>query len=381
VRRRRALVGVVAGVAALAAAAAIGIGWYYAGEIAKSALLVDLTPKTPDLVVGRVDGDTITLNVTDRTDIEHGDWRMPGLWGVAWNGGWGEVNDIVSLNADSVVRSYAPVRAVIAAGDKVYLDASTFDGDPKTARGIDFRDVSFQAELGPLGAWMVDGERKTWAIMVHGKGAERRESLRALPIYVNAGLPAMVIQYRNDEGVARAPNGFYSYGETEWRDLESAVRYALDHGADDVVLVGFSMGGVISVSFLLHSDLAGKVRAAVLDAPVLNFADVIRYGAERRDLPGWMTWLGMTAASLRFGFRWQDRDFLSRAGELKVPILLFHGTADRLVNIRSSEALAAARPDIVTFIKVPEATHVRAWNVDPAGYEKAVNDFLGRVLK
>jgi fermentation-respiration switch protein FrsA (DUF1100 family) len=94
-----------------------------------------------------------------------------------------------------------------------------------------------------------------------------------------------------------------------------------------------------------------------------------------------MTWLGMTAASLRFGFRWQDRDFLSRAGELKVPILLFHGTADRLVNIRSSEALAAARPDIVTFIKVPEATHVRAWNVDPADYEKAANDFLGRVLK
>jgi pimeloyl-ACP methyl ester carboxylesterase len=379
-KRKNWLVAAAAAIV-VAGAAVVGIGWYYSGEIEKGALLVDRSPAPPDLVVDALGTDEITLKTTERSDLEHGDWRMPGLWGVLWSGGYGQTNDIVRLGKDSVVRWYAAERGAIAVGDQVHLDASAFEGDPLTARNIAFRDVTFPSELGPLSAWKIDGQRRSWAIFTHGKGATRAEALRTLPIYVNAGLPSLVIQYRNDEGVAPDPSTFYNYGATEWRDLEAAVRYALENGAQDIVLVGFSTGGAISLSFLLHSELAGKVRGVVLDAPVLDLADVIRFGAERRHLPGWLTWIGMTAASLRFGFSWSDRNFLSRASELKPPILLFHGLEDRLVNIRTSIALAAARPDIVTFLKVPEATHVRAWNVDPAGYERAVNDFLGTVLK
>jgi uncharacterized protein len=44
-----------------------------------------------------------------------------------------------------------------------------------------------------------------------------------------------------------------------------------------------------------------------------------------------------------------------------------------------SEALAAARPDLVTLERFGGDGHVQSWNADPARYERAVRDFLGRV--
>ena len=55
---------------------------------------------------------------------------------------------------------------------------------------------------------------------------------------------------------AASADGYHRYGQTEWEDLAAAIQYALDHGAEDVVLVGYSMGGAIVVSLLYRSPLA-----------------------------------------------------------------------------------------------------------------------------
>lgn len=41
--------------------------------------------------------------------------------------------------------------------------------------------------------------------------------------------------------------------------------------------------------------------------------------------------------------------------------------------------LAEARPDLVTFVRVPEAAHMEAWNVDPVAYERTVASFLAEI--
>ena len=53
-----------------------------------------------------------------------------------------------------------------------------------------------------------------------------------------------------------SPDGFYRFGETEWEGLEGAAQYALDKGAEDLILVGYSMGGAIITNFLFESLLA-----------------------------------------------------------------------------------------------------------------------------
>jgi hypothetical protein len=263
----------------------------------------------------------------------------------------------------------------------VRVDSFAFPEDPREAFGLDFEEVFYESPLGQFPAWFVEGDDDTWAIMVHGRTANRGEALRMLPTVVEAGLPALVISYRNDEGLPEDPSGYYQYGQTEWADLEGAVRYALEHGARDIVLVGYSMGGGVVANFLYESDLSEVVRGAILDAPMLEFGATVDLGAANRGYPGIVSGLAKAFAGFRFDIDWDATNYLDRADELRAPILLFHGDQDTTVPISTSDRLKEMRPDLVEYVTVEGAVHVGAWNKDREVYEAAVSRFLGRVAR
>src|SRR5690606_11555303 len=98
------------------------------------------------------------------------------------------------------------------------------------------------------------------------------------------------ISYRNDKIAARCPDPLFRYGATEWRDVEAAVDYAREHGAEQVILVGYSMGGAIVLSFLNQSPRAKAVSALVLDSPCLDLGAVITGSPDLRRLPRAVGW-------------------------------------------------------------------------------------------
>lgn len=349
------------------------------------ALVVDHAPAPADLEVVAVQGvdvshfysNTITLRPTAKAKKD-GPWTRDGLWVLKWDGGYAWVDEIIQISDQEVTRHLIPAGQLPQVGDQVRLESYAFAGDPPAAQRFPFEEVTYTSTLGQFPAWFVPGTRSTWAIFVHGRGATREEALRLLPTVVERGFPSLVITYRNDEGTPASPDGYYHFGESEWQDLEAAVQYALDHGAEDVFLIGYSMGGAIVTNFQYQSPLAGKVRAVVLDAPVLSFDALIDYGAEQRGLPMVLTIVAKAIAGLRFDINWKDRHYIARAGQLKAPILLFHGDADQSVHIKTSDQFAIARRDLVTYVWVPGATHVRSWNMDPFAYQDAVGRFLGK---
>jgi alpha-beta hydrolase superfamily lysophospholipase len=213
-------------------------------------------------------------------------------------------------------------------------------------------------------------------IFVHGRGATRRVALRVLPTITSLGLTSLDITYRNDLGAPRSPDGLYDLGKSEWLDLQSAVRWAVKHGARRFVLVGWSMGGAIVAEFMHSSPLARRVVGLILDAPVLDWNAVVSLGGDRAGLPRFMSWVAGEIASDRIGINFSAFDQVRRAHEFHVPILLFHGTADTTVPIGPSEAFAAALPRLVTLVKTAGAGHVESWNVNPRRYDAAVRSFL-----
>ena len=363
------------GLLALVVAAGLsGGGWYYSGVLENGALLSDYDEPVLDLQIIAIGEGTITLRPGLDSE-EDGPWTQAGIWGLELAEGYHRVGRIASISEDAVVREFIPLGDHPGVGQMARLDSFSFPDNPEAAHGILFQEVPVRSTIGRFPAWFIDGDGDTWAVFVHGKGAKRQEALRMVPTMVEAGFPSLVITYRNDEGEAASADGYHRYGQTEWEDLAAAIQYALDHGAEDVVLVGYSMGGAIVVSLLYRSPLAQRVRGIILDAPMLDINATIDLGARQRGAPGVLTALGKGIAAIRFDIDWDAFDYLQRIEEVSVPTLLFHGAADDRVPIETSDAFFD-RSNVVTYVPVPNATHVRSWNTDPARYENAVRDFL-----
>ncbi len=384
-RRRRGLRRLLTAVAVVGVLALVVVaagGWYYAGEIASGALEVDRSRTVEDdTVVESLDGDRAVIRRTEPVDGED-PLRTSDTYGLVWDGGAGVVSGAAEVRDDgSVVRSLEVVDgAAPAPGTPADLRGDVWT-DPRAAHGVDFDEVAVRCDGGTCPAWFVPGESSTWMLFVHGKGSSRTEGLRALGPALDAGLPSLLVTYRNDPEAPADPSGRYAYGATEWRDLEAAVRYAVDSGAERVVLFGASMGGAVVAGFLERSAHADLVSGVVLDAPMLDLGATVEHGAARRDLPvvggvpDVLTGTAQWIAGWRYDLDWDAADHLP-ADWLDVPALVFHGTDDDLVPISTTDELAADRPDLVTAVRVPGAEHVRAWNADPAAYERQVADLL-----
>lgn len=386
---RRWLRRVVVAALVLAALFYGGGGWYFSNLIDERGLdgaarraSSNFEPDTE--VVALTDdavapGGSITLAVGD----EPGSLRTEGVWGLRWDGGYGRVAGILDEDDGTVTRAFLLVEGERPApGEPAELDPRAWP-----APQADEVDVIVEGPLGDHPAWFVPGERSTWAIVVHGNAMVRTDGIRLGPVTTARSMPTLWITYRNDVGAPEDPSGRLAYGLTEWQDLEAAVRYALDEGASEVVLAGYSMGGGVIMAFLQRSELADRVRGVVLDAPMLDFSTTVDDNASRETLPvigvplpSSLTAVAKWIADRRFDIRWDELDYLDDVEPYEdLPFLVFHGRDDTTVPIGTSRTFAELLPEQVQLFECPEAEHIECWNVDTETYERELRTFLDRV--
>jgi hypothetical protein len=307
----------------------------------------------------------------------------PELYGVAWQGGIGllgasvaEVGGVVTRPL-TVTFGSAPRVGQLAAFEKAY-----FLGDAAVALGIPVEDVVIPGPLGPLPAWYFPGRHGTFVIGVHGQNGTRKDVLRIVDIVHRMGFPALAVTYRGDLGVAPDPSGYFRYGQTEWRDIEAAVRWSLAHGARSVVLAGQSMGAGIVAAFLRYSPLAATVARVVFDAPMLDLRAAVDYQVRRHSSPvigrlvAPLVWVAERIAGVRFGVDWSAIAYLDEATWLEVPLLVTHGDEDVRVPVSISATLKELHPSLVALEVFPGAGHLESWNIDRARYTSLVRSFL-----
>ena len=363
------------------------VSWYYSSVLNDLALKVRESEVNYNLTASAIDGGLVKLE----NGPDEGDWRAPGRWGLVWHdpdgaNGNGMLGDITEHGDNFVIRHFT-----LADGSPPHLTPASTSGDiypddPYLAFGIGYQTVEYETPLGTHDAWQftqsLEGDDDTWAIFVHGLRGDPADGLPSLPVLNDLGIPALFITYRNDQGQPQDPSGTYQYGLTEWQDLHAAVDYALSQpGAEDVVLIGRSMGGGIVAKFLYESPLASKVIGVVLDSPMLEFEATVRLGARQRNLPFFVTDTAKWLATLRFDVDWDAMDYLKDAHRLNVPILLIHGEDDTLVPIETSNKLLELRPDLVTYATYPNTTHAHTWNTNSTRHEQELRDFLLRITQ
>lgn len=351
-----------------------GALWYVAGLVLTPA---DTLPMRTEVL--EATASSVTLPRTD-TSIR------PGTYGLEWEEprsgetGSAVLGDVLS-KTDSTVTRKLVAGPPPHPGAKARITVTVWSGNPSQV-GLPFSSVEIDSPVGMLPAWLVPADRSTWVIQVHGLGAGRSAGLRMMPALNKLGLPVLAITYRNDPGAPSEGDGNRQLGDTEWQDLDAAVRYAVSHGAREVVLYGFSMGGAIVETYLDRASDTSAVSAVVLDSPVLDYRAAIDHIVGSLGLPSAVGWVEERIVSLRSGVDLSAVDALSsnrRSAGPGQPVLIFHGTSDTLVPLSTSEQLAEEWPEDVTLAVTDDAPHTGSWNLDPAGYELRLAQFLSQV--
>ncbi len=347
----------------------LGVGWYYTQELLTPVRYAETYPE----VVRGADEDSVLLADSPAA-------RSPGTTGLFWSEGTALLGDPAPAD-DGLVARELLAGTPPAAGTPARLDREGWR-DPGEL-GLEYREVAVPTELGEAPAWLVPAEdaADTWAVLVHGRGADRTEGLRMLPALQELGVPGLLISYRNDEIAPASEDGLYHLGHSEWRDVVAAVEFALDEGAERIVLVGFSMGGALVGQTLKNSELAERVDAVVLDSPVLNWSSTLDLEADNRGMPKVFGRVAELVAGWRTGLSFADLDLLTNPPDRRPATLLLHGDEDLTVPVADSRALAARAAALdwpLEYHEFPGAEHVASWNQDRDRYEEVVREFLTR---
>jgi len=375
-------IGMGAGAASLLATATSGLAAYFARRVV-----------TPDKV--RVEDLPILAVVRDGFDLQvilpaNQDTTVEGTYSLFFDGGAGHARI-------GAIRSYVPregtvLREVeeVLSGDlpsakRGWWSAVVYDTPADI--GLGSEEVSIELPGGPAPAWLIRAEPAldTWAIMVHGRGASRSEGLRAVRTARELGMTSLLMSYRNDGDAAAAGDGRYGLGVTEWEDVEAAIGFARSRGARKVVLFGYSMGGAIALQAADRSQYRSMILALVLDAPVINWVDVLAHQAELNRIPAAVGQYGQLMLSHPLGRRitglsapvdLKSMDWVARAGELRTPTLIIHSVDDEFVPFGPSAELAERNPEMVTFEPFSHARHTAEWNVEPQRWDAVVKKWL-----
>jgi pimeloyl-ACP methyl ester carboxylesterase len=336
--------------------------------------------------------DVLALNAVEATITlgRNPDTALPGRYGL-WFGPDDRyllLGPIVAQDASTVTRALDTPLDELAGLPET--GPATFSGwyySRPEELGVDWHDVTVETPVGPAPAWLFStgAESGRWVIAVHGRGTTRSECLRAVPALTEAGCTTLLVSYRNDGDAPPSDDGLYGLGDTEWEDVDAAIAFAAANGATSVVLMGWSMGGAISLQTSLRAKHSDLVSGIILESAVVDWGSVLDYQADAERIPvfirraaiavisnGW----GRYLTGLKTVVNLAALDMVSRAGELSKPMLVLHSDDDGFVPSGAARALAESRSDLVRFVPFRTARHTKLWNYDEARWSSAIRDWL-----
>jgi uncharacterized protein len=193
-----------------------------------------------------------------------------------------------------------------------------------------------------------------------------------------AGHSVLLFDFR---GNGDSGDGPQSLAHHEQRDLTAAVDLVRSRRPDArIAVVAFSMGA--STAILTAAD-DPRIEALVADSPFTSLSDVVAAGYQRYRLPTQpLLPLADLLNRLRYGYTFSQVRPVDRVAAISPrPLLLLHGTHDRIIPFHHAVQLAqAAAPGPVELVAFEGADHCGGYFQDRAAYITSVAEFLDRTL-
>lgn len=259
-----------------------------------------------------------------------------------------------------------------------------------SAVGGRYEEVNVPTAYGAAPAWLFEADNTdVWVIHIHGSWTDRSIMFRDVHAFSSLGFTSLVPTFRSDAEVSPPQAESSHLGQTEWRDVESAVAYGVAHGARRIILSGWSMGGTIALLTAERSAHRDRIVGLVLVGPVTSWRKTITAGAARAGVPAMGAGLLMRLLQAPLFARmlgleepidFDALDWVDVSDRVAVPTLVLHSNADQEVPWEISAAFQRANPATVTLISLPEAHHTQEWNASPSTFTNELTSWVSKTI-
>lgn len=230
-------------------------------------------------------------------------------------------------------------------------------GEPPVLAGIPGRDVSLTTTDGvSIHGWWYDRSPSPAVLLLHGNAGNISNRTPLALGLLQEGLSVFLLEYRG-------------YGASEGRPTEEGLLRDAQAGYEflraqegvtgKAVVFGRSMGGAVAAGLATSRD----VGAVILESSFTSLEAMGR--ALYPFLPG------ILFRRLRGRF-----STLERVRELRVPLLVIHGTRDGIVPHRMGRELRQAGGQETRWLSVEEAGHNDVFQVGGPHYFRTIGEFV-----
>ena len=220
------------------------------------------------------------------------------------------------------------------------------------------------AERGDLHAWWIPAEQTgaPTVLYLHGNSRNISYNLENALRYRALGSNLLLVDYR---GYGKSTGGKPSEAKV-YEDAEAAWQYLVKQRGvkpQQLFIYGHSLGGAAAIDLALrHPEAAGLITES-------TFTSMQAMGELKYDfLP----------AGLLLNQRFES---LQKITQLKVPLLLIHGTWDQKVPVGMAQQLFEAAPQPKTLVMIEGGEHSNNAAVGWVEYRDAVSAFVGQYGK
>ncbi len=230
-------------------------------------------------------------------------------------------------------------------------------GDPSAA-GMRFREVTIPTVRDiPLRGWLVEpedggGDDAPTVVIIHGWGANMELMLPLAGPFRDAGFRVLLFDARNH---GTSPRDGHSSMPKFAEDAEAALDWLKAAGLRGPrILAGHSIGAAAALlAASRRRDVAGVIAIAAFAHP----ARLMARGLRRLHLPGPLIRIILRYIEWVIGHDYDDIAPENVICRIRCPVLLAHGTADRVIPVSDMDRIARCRRENIRTLRVEGADH------------------------
>ncbi|HLO88929.1 MAG TPA: alpha/beta fold hydrolase [Nostocaceae cyanobacterium] len=183
-----------------------------------------------------------------------------------------------------------------------------------------------------------------------------------LQAFRQLGFSTLVIDYRGfggSKGNVPSEEQLYTDSEIAWNYLVKNRRIP----PKQIVIYGESLGGAVALNLAIKHP---EAKAIIMQSSFTSMAETIK----NRDL----YWLFPIDLILT-----QKFNSISKIRDLKIPVLLIHGTADPIVSSYMSQKLYDTAPQPKQLLLIPNQGHYNIYQPGNKSYLQAIHKFINKL--